>query len=194
MTEMYFYKICAYGYEESYEKTFISQHKYTNEEFEDIILDCYHMFCCNTISEEPTSLCYYNIFFSVEFSIFSTEFYKLLKDEYDIHILHGDSISAKMVFDLTHSQPNENQEKLDAVFSSLKCIDESCWDNHCSRIADEDAQERAYSRRDCGVARRKCMRLKERGCFNCEANDPDSDWCNTHTYETCNSWHWNGSE
>ena len=166
---MYFYKLMGGGYESSNETTYYSDKKYTQEEFEDIVFDCFKTFCEKMVKDEPISLCYPNIYFSFEDIIWDYKgiFGKLMAEKGFHHL--NEKLTAYMFFDLTgdgffrkiyKDVDNSYHNRANKIISNLD-IDGSCWEN-CSILEEEYdnsykdiEQEKEFCREDCMVYHRK---------------------------------------
>lgn len=161
---LYFYKLFGADYETICQTIYYNEKEYTQEEFENLVLEVYGRVCQDIIDEEEDSLCFYNIFFTPEFIFWDNEKFKKELEQYGFYPLH-DKLTATMSFDFNEGK-DKYTSRLDDIFDNLS-IDESCWDNECTRIQDEDKEEKYYSREGCGVYRRKIRRLPEQDCSNC---------------------------
>lgn len=147
---MFFYELCAYGFEESYDNIYLSDKEYGQEEFEDIIFKSYEKLCYNILKEKETSPCFQNIFFDIEFSIFSNEFDKILEEDYGLFRVNHKKVKSRICFDLTN-ESNKYNDMIDDIRYNLD-FDMSCYDNDCSRIVDKDVKEDRDFRRNCLVS------------------------------------------
>lgn len=190
---MYFYKIAAAGYEESYQTIYYSDKKITQKEFEDIVFDIYHKMCQDIVNTEPTSLCYCNIYFNADDIFFDYKgnfkkemeklgFYELNKKVscYMFFDLCCDNFFTKIYRDID----NTYEKRMRDILSNLD-IDESCYYNNCSRLDDEEEKE--WVKQDCFIHRLQGNRIKNKNCNNC-----------SHPYMSCDEngfcegWRWNG--
>ena len=189
---MYFYKLFAGGYEESYSTIYYSDKKYTQEEFEDIVFQLYKEFCQELIDKEPISLCYPNIHFDINDVLwdYHGDFKKKMEEKgfYELN----KELTAYMFFDLTCDDfftkiykdvDDSYNKKIDKIFEEL-VIDESCWDNNCPLIDDEQ-EEKNYCKDSCMVFWRKAHKIKNRSCENCSQPYMSCDKENP-----CKYWHW----
>lgn len=152
--ELNFYEIGAYGYEECIEKQYYSYGSYSQNEFEDMVFKVMKRLMYNIIEDEPTSLCYYNIYFNPDDLILNDDFDKLMSEEGFFRL--GDRLSARVGFELDGRYENEWNNRLDNEFRDLE-IDESCIDNDCSRIKNETVEDKEYCKKKCGVTIRRCL-------------------------------------
>lgn len=136
--KMYFYRISAGGYEESYQTIYMSSDKYSQEEFEDIVIEIYKKACEKYIEEEERNVC-----FALDFKVnnriwdFENNFNKLMEETYGFVSL-GKKLTAHTGFDLTHyGRDDEMNQRARKALDEID-IDESCWDNNCSRLPEED--------------------------------------------------------
>lgn len=98
---MYFYRISARDYEESFETTFYSSVKYSQEEFENIVIDAYQKSCKDYIEKDDSNVCLaYN--FGVDDIIWDHDknFEKIMEDEYELHSL-SKILNGEVSLDLT---------------------------------------------------------------------------------------------
>lgn len=172
---MYFYKLLGGDYESSNETTYYSNTKYTQKEFEDIVFDCFQVFCENLVKNHPISLCYPNINFTFDDIIwdYKGDFNKLMSDKGFYPLT--DKLTGYMFFDLTcdgfygkiyNDVDDSYQQRADEIFNNLD-IDESCWED-CRRLQEECAydsieeleEEKEYCRKECMVCYRKNFRKK----------------------------------
>lgn len=184
---MFFYKLLAGGYEEHYETIYYSDKKVSQKEFEETVFRLYEMLCQKTVDDDPSSLCFYNIHFGVEDTLwdYQGEFKKLMEQEgfYELN----NELTASMFFDLTHyNRSKEYNRRLDDIFCNLN-IDESCWDNDCPPLKEEDDEFRRYTKQDCGVTYLKGKRIKNKTCDNC-SHPYYENHCKGKT--TCDDWQW----
>ena len=152
--DLFLYSIEAYGYEESYKSVYVSKVKYSQEEFADIVFKCYEDFCYTILKDNVSSPCFMNIFFTVEFSIFSDEFNDLLKSKYGL-VNVKNNLDGKIVFDLTHydtDKPNTN--RLYDVMLGLD-FNTDCWNDCNLRINDLEYDEQVRVRKYCLVSKIK---------------------------------------
>ena len=149
---MFFYRIGAYGYEESYQSIYMSNKEYSQKDFEDILFSAYEKLCYKLLDEVENSPCFYNIYFTVEYSIFSKEFDELLEKEHDLIKVDNNNLTAFVGFNLTHDgNEKPNTHRLCDILVNLD-LDTSCI-NDCSRIKDESVRERQMTRKDCLVTK-----------------------------------------
>ena len=150
---MFFYKIGAYGYEESYESYYVSNKEYNQKDFDKILYKAYEKVCYEILDEEPTSPCFYNIFFTVEFSIFSNLFDKILLEDYGLEKLNSKNLKSQITFDLTHYDREDTKytDKLYDILCGLN-IDTSCQKD-CSRLKNKDDEDKNEFKRDCLIRR-----------------------------------------
>lgn len=185
---MYFYRVVFGDYESHNERTFVSEVEYTKEELEDIMVDTYRASCEYIINKEEHSVCF-DLNFTPDDRLFDTYegfSVKYLRDKYGLIILEP---KVNVFIDSTHyGRSNELNERFCKALDSL-FIDESCWDNHCSRLSDE-TEFPSWYRDKCLVYKRKQARIKERSCDNCEiAMKYES--CKQKA-NPCDEWIWNG--
>ncbi|WP_407380304.1 hypothetical protein [Methanobrevibacter sp.] len=186
---MYFYRISAEGFEESYKTTFYSSEKYSQEEFEDIIVKAYQKACKKHINDD------FNICFPYEFNIvnifwfdYKNNFKKIMEDDYGLYCL-SDILDGNIAFDLTHhGESKEMDSKIRNALFEIE-IDESCWDNNCSRIDNKDNIR--DHRNSCLVFKRKESRIENRCCDNCNFKSHNHPQCEG---KLCEYWEWNGDE
>lgn len=147
---MFFYRIGAWGHEESYSMTYVSVKEYSQEEFEDIVFDVYEKYCYQCLDDNPLSPCFPNIYFSVEDSVFSKEYNQIMEKEYDLYSLTK-KLNGTVSFDLTcNDNPKPYTDRLESIRDNLS-FDMTCKDNDCSRICDLDKCERDRTRKYCLV-------------------------------------------
>ena len=151
-SELNFYEVGAYGYEECIEKHYYSYGYYQQKEFEDILFNVMRKLIEEIIVAEPKSLCFYNIFFSPDDLILHNGFDELMKEKGFFRL--EDKISGRVSFELDNRYGNQFNERLMDVFKSVD-VDESCIDDDCSRIKDEDKEEKDYRKKRCGVTLRR---------------------------------------
>lgn len=185
---MYFYRVVSGDYESHNERTFVSEVEYTKEELEDIMVDTYRASCEYIINKEEHSVCF-DLNFTPDDRLFDTYegfSVKYLRDKYGLIILEP---KVNVFIDSTHyGRSNELNERFCKALDSL-FIDESCWDNHCSRLSDE-TEFPSWYRDKCLVYKKKQARIKERSCDNCEiAMKYES--CKQKA-NPCDEWIWNG--
>lgn len=185
---MYFYRVVSGDYESHNERTFVSEVEYTKEELEDIMVDTYRASCEYIINKEEHSVCF-DLNFTPDDRLFDTYegfSVKYLRDKYGLIILEP---KVNVFIDSTHyGRSNELNERFCKALDSL-FIDESCWDNHCSRLSDE-TEFPSWYRDKCLVYKRKQARIKQRSCDNCEiAMEYES--CKQKA-NPCDEWVWNG--
>lgn len=152
MSELNFYEVGAYGYEECIEKHYYSYGYYPQKEFEDILFNVMQKLMEEIIVAEPESLCFYNIFFHPDDLILHNRFDELMADKGFFRL--EDKISGRVSFELDNRYGNQFNERLRDVFKSVD-VDESCIDDDCSRIKDEDKEEKDYRKKRCGVTLRR---------------------------------------
>lgn len=187
---MYFYRISAAGYEESFVTTFYSSEKYSQEEFEDIVVEAYQKACKQYIDEDEGNVC-----FAWDFKVneiiwdyYNHNFNRIMEEDYGFHSL-SKKLTAHVVFDLTHYGKKEEinlrvQKALDEIE-----IDESCWDNECSRQPNSK-EDIPWFRSECLVFKRKSSRIKDKNCDNCISKPYNNPNCNG---KVCNAWKWDGN-
>ena len=185
---MYFYRVVSGDYEYHNERTFVSEVEYTKEELEDIMVDTYRASCEYIMNKEEHSVCF-DLNFTPDDRLFDNYegfTVKYLRDKYGLIILEP---NVNVFIDSTHyGRSKELNERFCKALDSL-FIDESCWDNHCSRLSDEKEFPSWY-RDKCLVYKRKQARIKERSCDNCEiAMKYES--CKQKA-NPCDEWVWNG--
>ena len=150
--ELNFYEIGAYGYEDCIEKQYYSYAYYQQEEFEKILFEVMKELMEEIVKSEPSSLCYYNIFFSPDDLLLHERFDELMEDKGFFRLT--DKINVRVGFELDNRYENQYNKDLINVFKSLD-VDESCMDNDCSRIMYENKEEKNYCREHCGVTIRR---------------------------------------
>lgn len=152
---MFFYKIGAYGYEESYESFYVSHKEYTQKEFDNILYKTYEKLCYKILEEEKNSPCFNNIFFDVEFSVFTSLFDQLLLEDYGLEKINPKNLTSSITFDLTHYDREEVKytDKLYDILCGLN-VDTTCYKD-CSRLQDDDMsdEDKKYFKKDCLVTR-----------------------------------------
>lgn len=148
---MYFYRILSGGYESHNEETFASEVKYTKKELEDIVVDAYRASCEYYIEQDDMHVC-----FSAEFTpterIFDYEGFtiKYLKDKYG---LVKPELEASVFIDDTHyGRSSSLDERFNKELDNIS-IDESCWDNNCWRLDEDD--DKTWYREKCLICKRK---------------------------------------
>lgn len=154
-SELYFYEIGAYGYEEVIEKQYYSKNRYNQEEFEAIVFYAMEKLMNQILNDEPTSVCFHNIFYQCDDLILHEDFDKLMEDG-ELYRL-SNKLSGSVSFELDNRSPNKYNTRLDNLFLKLP-VDESCKKNNCSRIIDEDDTEKEYLKKQCGVSLREKLR------------------------------------
>ena len=150
--ELNFYEVGAYGYEECIEKQYYSYGYYQQEEFERILFDVMKELMEDIVKSEPSSLCYYNIFFSPDDLLLHERFDELMEGRGFFRLKN--KINVRVGFELDNRYENQYNKDLINVFKSLD-IDESCIDDDCSRIRYENKEEKEYCRKKCGVTIRR---------------------------------------
>ena len=185
---MYFYRICASGYEETFQTIFYSSKKYTQEEFENIVVTAYQKACKEYMEQEDRNVCF-ALDFDVEHRIwdyYEWNFNRIMKEDYGLYSL-SEILLGSVWFDLTHhGQSKDIDYRIKMALDEIE-IDESCWDNNCQRLAENDKNE--WFRGSCLVYERKADRIKNKSCDNCYLKRYNSSNCNG---ELCNSWKWDG--
>lgn len=186
---MYFYRIVSGDYESHNERTFVSENEYTKQELEDIVVDAYKASCEQFMDKEINNVCF-DLNFSPDERIFDYHHFteKYLEDKYGLVVL-GPQLTASVFIDSTHyGGSTELRKRFRDVLDSLP-IDESCWDNNCSRLR-EDKERPSWYRDTCLVYKRKQARIKERSCDNCRFH-MKYDSCKQKA-NPCDGWCWDG--
>ena len=183
---MYFYKLLALGYEDHFETVYYSDTKYTQKQFENIVLGLYKEMCQEIIKEEPDSLCWFVINFKLNniFWDYDGKFKEKMakKGFWELNNI----LTGQMDFDLNPNGNDSYSEKLDSIFCSLD-IDESCWDDNCQYNDRSDT----YLRDECAIYHLKSHKIKNKTCDNCSHPLIES-YCTGKT--TCERWKWDGKE
>lgn len=186
---IYFYKIVSNDYESYNERTFVSEYNYSQSEFENIVVEVYRASCEYYMSKKETNVCF-DLSFTPNERIFDfTEGFtvKYLRDKYGLMI---PKIKNSIFIDSTyHGAKDDINKRLCKELDSLP-IDESCWDNDCSRL-NGDKERSTWYRSNCLVYRRKQARIKERNCDNCRVG-MKYESCKKKA-NPCDSWSWDGN-
>ena len=186
---MYFYRILASDYESHRETTFVSDIKYTKEELEDIVVDAYKASCERYMDEDINNVCF-ALSFCPEDRIF--DYHKFTEQylEKQYHLVPLNQYTAQVFIDSTFDgRSKELDKKMKQALDSLY-VDESCWDNDCSRLPDEKERPSWY-RDNCIVYKRKAQRVN-RSCDNCISH-MEYESCKKKA-NPCEGWVWDGDK
>lgn len=150
---IYFYHVGANGYEDHITRNYYSTEKYTQKEFENILFNILKELMNTILKDEPTSVCFHNIFFNPDDLLLEEKFNELMQEK-GFHQV-SNQLEASVNFTL-NSTSNDYDKKLDELFLKLN-IDESCKQN-CSRIPDLTIEDKKFQRKICGVSIREKLR------------------------------------
>ena len=108
--ELNFYEVGAYGYEECIEKQYYSYEYYQQEEFEKILFEVMKELMGSIVKNEPSSLCYYNIFFSPDDLLLHERFDELMEDRGFFRLKN--KINVRVGFELDNRYENQYNNDL----------------------------------------------------------------------------------